>query len=806
MVERYYLVTRGAETVTATDPAPSLELAAMLGLARTAMTERPDLRLTLVDVDVTEPNGSLVPWLLSLPDEQELARRGDQLYASRLLRGDRSTRGDDRPLIAASELSSYALEVAEPGKLDTLRFVACPRPGPGPGEVEIEVEFAALAFKDVMKALGLLSDGIKRNTYFGTGIGMDGVGRIVALGAGVEGFAVGDRVYAMARAFMRAHAIAAPEDVYKLPRELPSESAMNVINFITAHQALVNLARLQPGERVLVHGAAGGVGLAAIEVARACGAEVIATAGSESKHAFLRSLGVDHIASSRDVSFADRVMEWTSGRGVDVVLSFSPGEIVAKSVSCLAPFGRFIEIGKMSFENDAPLHLRPFHENLTYAALDVDRMLASRPHQVRALAVEVVARLASGEYHATPTKAFAATDAAEAFRTMSRGQHVGKLCIAIRDPGLRVTPAPRSQLAADATYLVTGGLRGFGLEVAKWLVSRGARHLALVTRSGVSTPEARAALDELEAAGVAVRAFAADIADAQALGQVLAEVRRDLPPLRGIVHAATVYEDRPLDALDLPSLERVMRAKAHGAWNLHAATAGDPIELFVLFSSIASWIGNAGQANYVAANAFLDQLARHRRQLGLPAIAISWGALAEAGAVARDRALALHLDRLGVRGIATSDALAALGRVLDSELVQVAVVDADWLRVSSALDPWAGRHRLDVLAEQASAGGAGDGRTEAMARWATLGEDEAKAGIVAMLRSIVAKVTRAGSRELDPALPLREMGLDSLLALEIAAEIESKIGIPIPVMVVAAGPSLEQLATSIRNQAAAATA
>jgi NADPH:quinone reductase-like Zn-dependent oxidoreductase/NADP-dependent 3-hydroxy acid dehydrogenase YdfG/acyl carrier protein len=812
VVERYYVVTRGAETIAPDDPAPSLRLAAMLGLARTVMTERPDLRFTVVDLPMpdgvapAQPIGQLVVWLLSLPDEQELAWRGDQLYAARLLPEDRSPRGDDRQLIAASAAPAYALEVREPGKLDTLRFAAGPRRGPGPGELEIEVELAALAFKDVMKALGLLSDGIKRNSYFGTGVGMDGVGRIAAIGAGVDGFTVGDRVYAMARSFMSSHAIAVPADVYKLPPELPSEHAMNVINFITARQALVNIARLQPGERLLVHAAAGGVGLAAIEIARACGAEVIATAGSEPKKAFLHSIGVDHVASSRDVSFADRVMEWTSGQGVDVVLSFSPGEIVAKSVACLAPFGRFIEIGKMSFEHDAPLHLRPFHENLTYAALDVDRMLASRPHQVRALAVEVLARLASGEYRATPTQTVAASDVAEAFRTMSRGQHIGKLCIAARDPGLRVSAAPRSQLAADATYLVTGGLRGFGLEVAKWLVSRGARHLALVTRSGVSTPEARAAIDELHAQGVAVRAFAADIADPEALAGVLAELRRDLPPLRGVVHAATVYDDRSLDSLDRASLESVMRAKAKGAWNLHAATTGDPLELFVLFSSVSSWIGNAGQANYVAANAFLDQLARDRRQRGLPAIAISWGALADAGAVARDRALALHLERLGVRGISTNDALAALGRALDSEHVQVGVIDADWQRLSTALDPWAGRRRLDVLAGHASAGSSVAGRADAKARWATLGDDEAQAGIVAMLRSIVAKVTRSGSRELDPALPLREMGLDSLLALEIAAEIETEIGINIPVMVVAAGPSLDQLATSIRNQAAGSAA
>ncbi|XXF76318.1 SDR family NAD(P)-dependent oxidoreductase [Myxococcaceae bacterium GXIMD 01537] len=798
-IDRYFLVTTRAEAVASPSETPSLQLAPLLGLARTAMTERPDLRLTLLDLDTAPTNlETVLTRLRGLGVEQEVSERGGLFHAARL------TRGTLAPLQAAVEAPplepvpagmGYELVLGEAGRLDTLGFVARARRSPGPGEVELEVESTALGFKDIMKALGLLSERVKQNTYIGDAIGMEGAGRISAVGPGVSEFAVGDRVYGVAPGFLASHVVLPAGHVVKLPAHLSFEQGANLIVFLTVYHALVRVARLRRGERVLIHGATGGVGLAAIEVARWCGAEVIATAGSEEKRQYLRDQGLPHVSHSRDVSFVEDVRAWTGGRGVDVVLSFMPGEIMTRSFSCLAPFGRFIELGKMSFEQDELLRLRPFNENLMYAAVDFDRLLESRPEAVRELYQEVLQRFEEGSFRPLPSRAWPASQVEEAFRTMARGKHIGKVCITMKDPAVRVRrPSGRERLSADATYLVTGGLGGFGLEVAQWLVEQGARHLALVSRRGAQSEEAREALEAWKARGVQVLALAADVARHDELERVFTQVHTTLPPLKGVFHCAVALDDKPLAGLDRASLDRVLAAKARGAWNLHVLTQGMSLDCFVLFSSISSLIGNAGQGSYVAANAFLDQLAVHRRRLGLPATAIQWGALGEAGLVARNASVAQHLEHLGLRGLTTRAALQALGRVLDSAPEQVAVADVDWSQLGAALAPWTGARRLVSLMEtsgQPTHAARGDDLVERA--FGGLDEDARRALITRTLTRVVARVMRTQEEGLNAAQPLRELGMDSIMALEIVTAIEGELGVKLSSMEVVSGPSLREL-------------
>ncbi|MCP3098452.1 SDR family NAD(P)-dependent oxidoreductase [Myxococcus sp. K15C18031901] len=800
-LDRYFLVTTRAEAVGATSETPSLEHAPMLGLARTAMTERPDLHLTWVDLEASPGDmGGLLALLRGVGPEQEVALRGEVLHASRLVRGTLApapAQPQLPPLGPVPEGMGYELAPGEAGRLDTLGFVARARRTPGAGEVELEVESTALGFKDVMKALGLLSERAKQHTFLGDAIGMEGAGRISAVGAGVTDFAVGDRVYGVAPGFLASHVVLPSSQVVKLPPHLTFEQGANLVVFLTVYHALVKVARLRPGERVLVHGATGGVGLAAIEVARWCGAEVIATAGTEEKRRYLREQGVSLVSHSRDVGFVEDVRAWTNGRGVDVVLNFMPGEIMARSLSCLAPFGRFIELGKASFEQDELLRLRPFHENLTYAAVDFDRLLGSRPEEVRALYQEVLRRFEDGSFRPLPSRSWPASQVEEAFRTMARGQHIGKVCITLKDPDLRVRrPEEQGTLTAEATYLVTGGLGGFGLEVARWLVERGARHLVLVSRRGASSEEAREALAAWTAQGVQVHARSADISRAEDVARILTQVRDTLPPLRGVFHCAVVLDDKPLARMDRASLDKVMAAKAQGAWNLHQETRGTPLDFFVLFSSISSLIGNAGQGNYVAANAFLDQLAVHRRRQGLAATAIQWGALGEAGLVARNAGVAQHLEHLGLSALSTAMALQALEHILASGPEQVAVADVDWGRLGAGLAPGSGARRLAALLE--APGQPTRASEEAALVERTFGrlDDEARRGLVTKtLTRVVARVMRTREEALDAAQPLRELGMDSIMALEIVTAVEGELGVKLSSMEVVSGPSIRELTT-----------
>jgi NADPH:quinone reductase-like Zn-dependent oxidoreductase len=449
---------------------PAIDRAVLLGLSRTLMSERFDLAVTVVDIDQPfTDTGKLLEILGRVGGEQEIALRNGQLFCARIEHAPTLdlVRPDETQAVPASPGAAYALQVGGPGTLDNMAFVPCERPALGADEVEIEVEFAPLNFKDVLKVMGLISDRIMRNTYTGTGIGMEVAGRISRVGSAVTALRIGDRAYGLCPDALRSHAIMPSERAFCLPDSVTLEASTGLIALGTAYHGLVKIARLQKGETVLVHGATGGVGLAAIELAKWIGAKVIATAGSEEKRSHLRSLGLTHVTTSRDVSFADDVMAWTEGRGVDVVLNFSPGELMTKSMACLAPFGRFIEIGKMGSEQDAPLGLRPFNENLLFASVDFDRLMESRPETVRLLVTEVLGLLAAKDLEAVPITVFPAGHVDEAFRLMARSEHMGKVCIAIPDPELTLRVRPPRRIGPDATYLVTGGLGGFGLETAR---------------------------------------------------------------------------------------------------------------------------------------------------------------------------------------------------------------------------------------------------------------------------------------------------------------------------------------------------
>jgi acyl transferase domain-containing protein/NAD(P)-dependent dehydrogenase (short-subunit alcohol dehydrogenase family)/acyl carrier protein len=797
---RYFIITQRAEVLEGDSHEPAIDRAVLLGVSRTLISERPDLGITLVDIDkLYVDTGELLQILGQVGDEQEIALRTGKLFCARVDRAPavELVRSEEPQTVPVSPGSAYALELGGAGSLDDMAFASCERPTLGSDEVEIEVEFAPLNYKDVLKAMGLISDRIMKDTFSGSGIGMEAAGRISRVGSNVTGFGVGDRVYAPCTDGFRSHAIVPSKRVFLLPDSVSLEASTGMVAFLTAYHGLVKVARLQRGETVLVHGATGGVGLAAIEVAKWIGAEVIGTAGSDEKRNHLRSLGITRVTTSRDVSFADEVMAWTEGRGVDVVLNFSPGELMTKSLACLAPFGRFIEIGKMSFEQDAPLNLRPFNENLLYASLDADRMMASRPEYSSSLITEVLGLMAEKSLGSVPVTLFPASRIEEAFRLMARSRHIGKVCVAIRDPELVLRVHPQRRIRPDATYLVTGGLGGFGLETAKWLVDEGARHLALVSRRGADAPGARDAIRQMEGRGVTVHAFATDVGDRADIAAVLDDIAATMPPLRGIIHSATVLDDRNLVDQDRASLDRVLGPKAQGAWNLHSLTAD--LDFYVLYSSISSLFGTRGQANYVAANCVLNSLATLRRRQGLPASVIQWGVLGETGIVARDANTAKYLEQMGLTAMSIDDALMGLHEVIYGDLESLTVVEADWSRFAASLAPMAGDKRISLLADAEGSAPSGVS-AEVIELFKDLSEEARREHIQGVLVKIITGVMQMEEPSLELSQPLHEVGMDSIMGLEIVAEVEKALGLRLNALDLAIGPSIEQLAQTILDR------
>jgi acyl transferase domain-containing protein/acyl carrier protein len=794
---RLFLVSRGAQTVGGEPLA--VAQAPLIGLGRVVAGEYPRLRCRLVDLDPRE-EADVTPLFEELwteDDEDEVALRGSERLVHRYLPAPGPGAGWGREQASVP----CRLVIRQPGTLDGLTLQQLQRRPPGPGEVEIEVRAAGLNFSDVMKVLGLYP-GLAPGPV---PLGAECAGRITAIGAGVEGLHVGDEVLAVAGFSFGSHVVTRAELVYHKPERLTfAEAATLPIALLTANYALEYLGRLTAGERVLIHSAAGGVGLAAVQLVRRAGGEVFATAGTPEKREYLHSLGIEHVMDSRSLAFADEVLERTNGRGVDMVLNSLPGEAIARGLACLADYGRFLEIGKRDIYANSRLGMKPFRNNLSFFAIDLDRVMRERPALLGDLLRRLIQRVREGEIEPLPHRTWPLDDAVAAFRQLQSGKHIGKIVLTCEERPVAVAPAEDEPLKfrSDATYLVTGGLGGFGLAVARWLVERGARHLVLVGRRGAHTPEAREAVAALEALGARVIVAAADVASEHDLAGVLVDIDRTGPPLRGVLHAAMVLEDALLLNLDRDLLQRVLAPKVSGAWNLHRLTAERPLDFFVLFSSLSSVFGHAGQGNYAAANAFLDALAWHRHARGLPALTVNWGYLGEVGYLARRAALGERLERQGVLSFTVRQALTLLERAMQRKHVQVSVMRVEWSRwrglgATAQVSP-----RFRHLCQSASP--AGDSAPVRATREAVLaaGAEERRGLLESLLRDKVARILGTAAERLDAEKSLLNLGLDSLMAVELRNWIEGEFRVNLPIMELMRSPSLARLTESLLEQLA----
>ncbi|MBN3876541.1 MAG: SDR family NAD(P)-dependent oxidoreductase [Nostoc sp. JL23] len=512
---RLFLVTNSTQTVGGVKSL-SVAQSPLWGLGRVINNEHPNLRCTRVDLSpaiAPEEIQSLIEELLADDKEDEIALRGKQRYVNRLIRLSPADLIQKSKSLAQNR-EPFRLEISAPGVLDNLQLRAMALSKPGTGEVEIQVCATGLNFKDVAKTINLLNDASLEGTFSGRTLGIECAGIITAIGSGVEGFKIGDEVIACASHSFSTHTTTDARAVVHKPAHLSFEEAATIpVIFLTAYYALHYLGRLRQGERVLIHAAAGGVGLAAIQIAQTVGAEIFATAGSPEKREFLRSLGVEHVMDSRSTAFASEVMEITGGKGVDIVLNSLAGEAIPKSLSVLGAYGRFIEIGKRDIEQNNKLGLRPFQNNLSFFAVDLDKLLSDRPDFAGSLFREVMEYFEAKTFHPLPHRVFPISRVVSAFRYMAQAKHIGKIVISLQEPDVKVASLSQATVTfhADATYLITGGLGGFGLAVAQWLVKGGARHLVLMGRSGADSSAAKEAVKTLESADVRVIVAKADV-------------------------------------------------------------------------------------------------------------------------------------------------------------------------------------------------------------------------------------------------------------------------------------------------------
>lgn len=784
---RLWLVTRGALPVNA---APSaIGQAPVWGLGRTLALEHPDFHCVCLDLDPWAEVGdiqALFEEIWAGDEEDQIAFRAKQRYAARLI----ADSGQAQPTIIA-ENQPVQLDISARGLLDNLVLRPIQRGQPSPDEIEIRVRATGLNFRDVLNALGM---------YPGEAglLGHECAGTVAAVGKNVTNFKPGDEVLAVASGsfstFVTTHKDLA---IHKPASFSFVEAATIPITFLTAYYGLYHLAQLEPGQRVLIHAAAGGVGLAAVQLAQQRGAEIFGTAGNPEKRAFLKSLGVQHVLDSRSLDFAGEVMALTEGQGVDVVLNSLTDEFISKSFSVLKQGGCFLEIGKRGIWTES--QVAQLGRDLAYFIIYLGETCEQDPALIQTMMRELMVNFQTGHLKPLPQRIFPLEEVVEAFRYMAQAKHIGKVVITQEEKAA----GEAQSIRVDATYLITGGLGGLGLQMAQQIVAQGGRHLMLVGRRSPSHV-AQEVLAQLEQAGAQVLVRQADVASADELSHVLAEIDHSMPPLRGIIHAAGTLEDGVLLQQDWQRFERVMSPKIAGAWHLHQLSQNKSLDFFILFSAGVVLLGSPGQAGYAAANAFLDSLAHYRRAQGLPALSINWGPWAEVGMVATlSDQNQRRWSEQGINLISSEQGSQIMQNLLGGKRAQVAVLPINW---SSYRSRFSAGHIPSLFVDLVAKDQPQDQPTsthepDLFKRLTEAPPSKQRNLLLAHLREQAGKVLGLeSSRPIDPQQPLNEMGLDSLMAVELRNALSHSVKSPLPATLLFDYPTLEALANYLSKE------
>ncbi|MBD2208741.1 SDR family NAD(P)-dependent oxidoreductase [Nostoc linckia FACHB-104] len=778
---RLWLVTRGAQPVE--DSVFDVASSALWGMGKVMALEHPELKSVRVDLDphpVGDEVNALLAEILADDEEDQVAFRHQQRYVARLTRT-----GETQPEIPQNQ--PFTLTISQRGTLENLTFAPTARRSPDAGEVEIRVRATGLNFRDLLNALDL---------YPGDpgSLGGECAGEIVAIGTGVTGWKVGDAVVAIAPASFSQYVTVNVQMVAIKPSNLTfAEAATIPITFLTAYYSLHHLAKIASSDRLLIHAAAGGVGQAAIQLAQQVGAEVFATA-SPLKWEFLKSLGVKHIMNSRTVDFAEQILEITEGKGVNVVLnSLTSEEFIGKSLSVLQSQGRFVEIAKRGvLQTEEALQVR---SDIAYFLVDLVAVCQQQPALIQSMLTHLMPQFATGQLKPSPQTQFPIHNVVEAFRYMQQAKHIGKIVVTQTELTFR----------EDSTYLITGGMGGLGLLVARWMVEKGARHLVLLGRSGAN-PEVKQSIIELQQMGAQVMVTQADVANLEQMTKVIADIERLLPPLRGIIHAVGVLDDGVMQQQTWERFTKVMSPKVEGAWNLHQLTQHLPLDFFVLFSSVASLLGSPGQANHAAANAFLDTFAHYRQQQGLPGLSINWGVVADIGAAAKRQA-ETWVKAKGIGTIAPEQVLAVLEQQMSAATSpQVGVVPIDWVKFTAQphISPF-----FQHLQPQTTSPELTNQDSEFRQQLDTIPIDERHTYLMNHVCTQVATVLGwSAATPIDTQQGFFDLGMDSLTSVELRNRLQTSLGCSLPSTLTFKYPTVtalvDYLAVEVLNLAAPA--
>jgi NADPH:quinone reductase-like Zn-dependent oxidoreductase/surfactin synthase thioesterase subunit/ubiquinone/menaquinone biosynthesis C-methylase UbiE/aryl carrier-like protein len=802
-----WVITSGSHKVGENDKL-SIQQTPLIGLGRVISNEIRSFNTHLIDFS-TKIMGAEIDQLIGEMNapvadltEEEIAFRGKKRSVRRLKRLSLSDRKKASLQNIPASGSSYHIETEMEGLIEELKLTETDIFPLMLDEVAIDVKYSSLNFRDVMLASGSLPEEALTGGIFGKYFGLECSGVITKIGKAVKDFKIGDRVMAIARDCLAGKVYAKGDFTIKLPKGITLEEGAGLsMAYLTAYYSLEKTARLEAGEKVLIHAASGGVGIAAINISKEIGAEIYATA-SKKKHSFLRKCGIKHIYDSRSTGFYDRIMKDTEGAGVDVVLNSLSGTLLTQSLKLLAPGGRFIEIGKNDVYSNKRIGLELLADNSSYTVVDIDRLMIQKPALMSKCLQEIFSPrskiyLRNPQLSKHPFQIEKVANFATALRTMSQGKHLGKIILSM-DGEVMVSPQKQLKLDTQGSYLVAGGTGGFGLAVGKFLAKKGAGHVVLASRSGKICNKDKKILEEIKSSGAKVSIISADISQRSSVQRLIQKINTKSLPLKGVFQSTMVLADGLLEDMDWQQFSVPFESKREGTWNLHLATQKLKLDYFVSFSSIASLYGTPGQANYAAANSFLDSFAHFRRSKALPATTINWGAIAEMGYVARNSETRNFLANHGWNPVTLTNVLSGLESTMLEGETQIGIFDVDWSVFAETFPHNATSGRFAHLHNDEERQGSGETEQTGFAdqlNSATPGDRENIAHEV--LRSMISNILGMSKEKIDVQTPLTRMGIDSLMANQIRSWLTNQAGVPFSMMQIMQGPTLSEITATI---------
>lgn len=800
------LITKGSQVAVESDIVASLEDSVLHGLGRLIVNEIPNCNVQLIDLEDQElAEDSEISW--SLLAEiinnrnafyEELAIRNGVIYNKKITNWKLDSTTNLKTVYFQEE--PLKLKIPETHLFEDLHFENLNREELKSDEIEILIENTVLNDKDCLKLSHKITDEHIEGTFSGKNLGYECAGKVVRIGSDVKKVQIGDKVLALAPGTFQSFTITSEHLAVKCPSNLNIAESGVIISYITAIYCLRDKAAIKKDDKVLIDNATSGVGLAAIHYAKYVGAEIFATTNSDENSSFLKALGVQHIYNSAHLDFVTSIKGVTDGKGVDVVLSSQSGEIAYQNFSCLAPYGSYLDISKKDIIGNASMDMKFFSHNLSYITVDIDKMLTEKKETIAGLLKDLSNYLESGVLSSLPTYVFTVDHIFEAFNLMKDNNQIGNVVIDFSNQPVDVISRKQGEVRGEGTYLITGGTGGLGLEIAKWLVDKGAKNIALLSRSGLKNANTIFEVEKMKKKGANIYVYSVDISQLSELEKVFIKIKEDLPEITGIFHGAMILDDGFLLDMNEDRFMKVLKPKVDGAVNLHLLSRELNLDNFVLFSSISSLIGNVGQANYVAANAFLDSFTHWRKNMNLPATTINLGVLKEVGVVSRNENLEKILDGSGINGFTNNEVMHGIDFVIKEKPAQIGFFDLNWRVASKSF----GRSGLALFSEVDKLNmheeiSLSETQLKNRESISSLDSDSQQEFIVNLLKKQLGKILKISAASINPDKGINLLGIDSILTIEFMSLIRESLAVEIAPIELLTGPSLKQLTTKIIN-------